>query len=587
MPALLRRAAVAVSALLLCGLTTVAAASAAHAEYIPQLDVSVTVNPDTSFRVVETITYDFESEYRHGIFRDIPMYDETVSGQRRTYGVTVNSVTMDGGSVPWTSSENGPFLNVKIGDPNQTITGAHRYVVDYTVADGLRIITAEDKADPQMPSSISVGDVELYWDFIGTGWDVWIESARATVTGPADVLNAVCFSGSAGGISTCPAATAKSIALLGPVALDAGQALTGAVTYPAAAFATTPRENISQGLPTNPLIGVLGALIPAGLLAAVPIGLAIARRRKDAGAPVPGAPPQYAPPDGVTPAELSAAWKGGKGFADSRVLVATLLDLAARRWINVSTDGAGDLTVGWIGTGSPPLAPWEQSVVGMILKGATSASLSGYDKDLASLWTESFGDLVDAQEANGRRNTRGDDPDKRWNWLGGIAFLLVAVGFLSIFIGQPFITAALFTVGVGALIGFFVARAITPRQQTQQSALFLAKVDGFRIVLGTDAAASRREFAQRSGLSPEAIFATMLPYAVVFELENSWIGAFPDLTPEQLVSSGFYVGSMASMHGLVSSGTSSMASAMTAPSSGSGGGGFSGGGGGGGGGGSW
>ncbi|MCX6431527.1 MAG: DUF2207 domain-containing protein, partial [Actinobacteria bacterium] len=363
--------------------------------------------------------------------------------------------------------------------------------------------------------------------------------------------------------------------------------LTGAVTYPAAAFTTTPRENTSQGLPTNPLIGVLGALIPAGLLAAVPIGLAIARRRKDAGAPVPGAPPQYAPPDGVTPAELSAAWKGGKGFADSRVLVATLLDLAARRWINVSTDEAGDLTVGWVGTGSPPLAPWEQSVVGMILKGATSASLSGYDKDLATHWTESFGELVDAQEASGRRNTRGDDPDKRWNWLGGIAFLLVAVGFLSVFIGQPFITAAVFTLGVGALIGFFVSRAITPRQQTQQSALFLAKVDGFRIVLGTDAAASRREFAQRSGLSPQAIFATMLPYAVVFELENSWIGAFPDLTPEQLVSSGFYVGSMASMNGLVSSGTSSMASAMTAPSSGSGGGGFSGGGGGGGGGGSW
>ncbi|MCX6433355.1 MAG: DUF2207 domain-containing protein, partial [Actinobacteria bacterium] len=195
MPALLRRAAVAVSALLLCGLTTVAAATAAHAEYIPQLEVAVTVNPDTSFRVIETITYDFESEYRHGIFRDIPVYDETVSGQRRTYGVTVNSVTMDGGSVPWTSTEDGPFLNVKIGDPNQTITGAHRYVVDYTVTDGLRVITAEDKADPQMPASISVGDVELYWDFIGTGWDVWIESAKASVTGPADVLNAVCYSG--------------------------------------------------------------------------------------------------------------------------------------------------------------------------------------------------------------------------------------------------------------------------------------------------------------------------------------------------------------------------------------------------------
>jgi hypothetical protein len=587
MPALLRRAAVAVSALLLCGLTTVATATAAHAEYIPQLEVSVTVNADTSFRVVETITYDFESEYRHGIFRDIPMYDETVSGQRRTYGITVNSVTMDGAPVPSTLSEEGPFLNIKIGDPNVTITGAHTYVVDYTVTDGLRAITAQDKADPQMPASITTGDVELYWDFIGTGWDVWIESAKASVVGPADALNAICYFGSADSDSRCPSALAANVALLGPVTLDAGQALTGAVVYPAAAFTTTPQENLSQGLPTNPIIGILGALIPAGLLAAVPIGLAIARRRSDAGAPVPGAPPQYAPPDALTPAEMSAAWQGSAGSVDSRVLVATLLDLAARRWINVSIDGAGDLTVTWVGTGSPALAPWEHDLMGVILKGGTSASLSGYDKDLATLWGNSFRDLAAAQEANGRRNPRGDAPDRRWNWLGGGAFLLVALGFLSIFIDQPFVTAALFTTGIGALIGFFVARAITPRQQTQQSALFLAKVDGFRVVLGTDAAAARREFAQRSGLSPEAIFATMLPYAVVFELENSWIGAFPDLSPEQLVSHGFYVGSMASMNGLVSSGTSSMSSAMTAPSSGSGGGGFSGGGGGGGGGGSW
>ena len=40
----------------------------------------------------------------------------------------------------------------------------------------------------------------------------------------------------------------------------------------------------------------------------------------------------------------------------------------------------------------------------------------------------------------------------------------------------------------------------------------------------------------------------MLPFAVVFELENAWIGAFPDLTPDQLVEHGFYVGSIGS-HG--------------------------------------
>ena len=84
------------------------------------------------------------------------------------------------------TSDNGPFLNVKIGDPNTTITGPHTYVITYTVTDGLRVITADDAADPAMPQTVSAGDVELFWDLIGTGWDVGISSAKATVTGPGD-----------------------------------------------------------------------------------------------------------------------------------------------------------------------------------------------------------------------------------------------------------------------------------------------------------------------------------------------------------------------------------------------------------------
>ncbi len=587
MAALRRRATVLLGSLLLACAAVVGLAPAAAAESIREFDVAVTIAPDTSFRVVETIRYDFESEYRHGIFRDIPVYDETLTGLRRQYGVTVDGVTLDGGPVPWVTSDNGPFLNLRIGDPNVTITGPHTYVVEYTVTDGLRVITADDAADPLMPAAVSEGDVELFWDFVGTGWDVPIASARASVSGPADALSAVCYYGPPGSDTRCPSAVVRSFAILGGVPLGAGEALSGAIVYPAAAFTVVPRENTQQGLPSNPLVGFAFALIPAGLLAFVPIGIAVSRRRADAGAPVPGAPPQYAPPDGLTPAEMHAAWQGRKGTAESRVLVATLLDLAARRWINVSAAPGADLTVEWVGTGTPPLRPWEESLLGAVLKGGRSATLTGYDKGLAELWRSSFRDLVDAQEATGRRNPRGDEPDKRWRWLGLLTLPLLGLGFVSIFFDVPFLTAVLLTTGVGALLGFFIARAITPRQQTEQSARFLAEVAGFRTVLGTDAAAARREFAQRSGLSPAAIFATMLPFAVVFALEDSWIGAFPDLTPDQLVSSGFYVTSIGSMNSLVSSGTTSVSSAMTAPSSGSGGGGSSGGGGGGGGGGSW
>lgn len=565
----------------------VGAASAAQAEEIDAFTVDATVGAGTGLSVVETIVYDFEGEYRHGIFRDIPEYDETFTGQRRSYGVDVVSITMDGSSVPWEQSSDGPFRHLKIGDPDRTITGPHTYVITYTVSDALRVITAEDVQDPLFPADVAVGDVELYWDFVGSGWQVPIGYAAADITGPGTVLSVRCYTGAVGSTLACPAAASGSAATLGPVSLAPGEPLTGAVVFPANAFTTTPVENVSQGIPSNPLLGVGLALVPAAAILIVPTVMAVGRRREDKGAVVPGAPPQYSPPDDLAPAQLAAAWRGRAWAGNARVMLATLLDLAARRWIDVSSADGKHLTVTWVGTGNPALTPWEDRLLALILKGRPTATLAGYDAELAKGWRARYNSLVLGQESAGRRNPKGGDPDRRWNPLGGIGALVLVLAFVSLFFGSPFVSAALFTLGGAAMLAFVIARIITPRRETEQSAQFLAKVAGLQKVLGTDPATARREFAQRSGLSPASIFATMLPFAVLFELEDSWIGAFPDLSPDDLARTGFHVASIGAMDSFMSSSTSSMSSATTAPSSGSGGGGSSGGGGGGGGGGSW
>lgn len=565
----------------------VGAATAAQAEAIDAFTVDARVGADTRLTVVETIVYDFEGAYRHGIFRDIPEYDETFTGQRRSYDVDVVSITMDAGPVPWEESTDGPFRHLRIGDPDRTITGPHTYVITYTVDNALRVITTDDGQDPLLPSGISVGDVELYWDFVGSGWQVPIGYAATDVAGPGPVVSSRCYTGPVGSTLTCPTASVGSTATLGPVSLSPGEPLTGAVVFPAAAFTSTPVENIRQGIPSSPALGVGLALIPAAAVIAVPVVLAVSRRREDKGVVIPGAPPQYAPPDDLAPAQLAAAWKGRAWAGNARVMLATLLDLAARRWIDVSSVDGKHLTVTWVGTGDPALRPWEERLLALILKGQQTATLAGYDAELAKGWKARFNSLVTGQESAGRRNAKGGDPDRRWNRLGIVAVLTLVLAFVSLFFGSGFISAVLFTLGGAALVAFVAARIITPRRETERSALFLAKVAGFEKVLGTDPAAARREFAQRSGLTAVAIFATMLPYAVVFDLEKSWIGAFPDLTPDDLVNTGFHVASIGAMDSFMSSSTSSMSSATTAPSSGSGGGGSSGGGGGGGGGGSW
>jgi uncharacterized membrane protein YgcG len=345
-------------------------------------------------------------------------------------------------------------------------------------------------------------------------------------------------------------------------------------------------ENISQGLPRSPWLGVAVGLIPAALLIALPATYAVMRRREDRGADLGGAPPQYAAPDGLTAAELAAAWKGNAAEQRSETMVATLVDLAARRWIDVGSSD-GDLTVTWRGTGVDPLRPWEERLVGGILKGQPTATLSGYDEALATQWGATSGELTAAAEASGRRNPHGDEPDRRWRWLAWLFLVFLVVGFGAAVLGEPFLAALAFVIAMGSIIGFVVSRAITPRRETVASAQFQAKVRGLAAVLGTDSAAARREFAHRTGLPPEAILATMLPFAIVLGLQESWVGAFPDLTPEQLATVGFGYIAVGSLDGLLSSGTGSVSAAMTAPSSGSGGGGFSGGGIGGGGGGSW
>ena len=575
------------AALLGIGATVLVLSPSAAAESISSLTVDVTVNPDTSFRVVETIRYDFEGEYRHGIFRDIPVYDDTVTGQRRTYDVSVASVTIDGEPAMVEQSTNGPFLNLRIGDPNVTISGMHTYVIDYTMSNGLRVITAEDVADPEMPEAIAPGDVEMYWDLVGSGWPVPVLSAVASVSGPGTVLSAICYAGDQGGRDRCPASASGATATYGPVSLDSYQALTGVTVFPATAFTQAPVENVTQGLPDNPLLALPLAIIPALALVIGPAAYAGAKRRADAGVELPGAPPQYSAPDGLTAAEMSAAWKGFDTSQLPRMMVATLVDLAARRWIDVANDD-GSLTITWLGTGRDPLRPWEESLLAGLLHGQPSATLGTYDAELTASWRATAHQLTAASEAQGRRNPLGDKPDQRWWWLGAIGLLAVIATIVTLVAEQSFLAVAFATIAVGAIVGFGVARHITPRKETRQSAEFQAKVRGLDAVLSTDSAAARREFAQRMGLPPAAIFATLLPYAIVLDADDAWIGAFPDLTPDQLATVGFttYLG-MAGMTSLVSSGTTSVSSAMTAPSSGSGGGGFSGGGGGGGGGGSW
>jgi hypothetical protein len=568
--------------------TAVALAAPARAESISSITVEATVNADTTIHTVETIVYDFGGESRHGIYRDLVAYDVLPSEDRQYYDVSVASVTQDGQPATYEQLDEGQYLRLKIGDPGTTITGSHTYVIDYTIANGLRTVTAADMKAAQMPAGVSEGDVELYWDLVGTGWPVPIDSAQSTIGGPAPPLTASCFYGAGGATSTCTATTTGTSTALGPVTLGAYEGLTGSIIYPRSAFTTTPVQVIKAPPAVEVPAGVwtfLGSIPFAGGLLVIPGIVAAFLRRKDKGVDLNAEPPQYGPPDDLAPAQMVAAWKGTPAERESRVLVATLLDLTARGWLTMSTDSGLTVARTAGGTGEP--REWEQGLLDTLIPNGSTVVFEKYDKEHTEIWEGAYAYLVSEAEQSGRRNPAGDKPDKRWNPLAIVALVALALGIGSTFFGLAAVAAFFIPIGIAALIGFFIARAITPRQETQQSAEFLAKVRGLERVLSTDPSSARRELALRLGLPPVAVMATMLPFALVFKLENSWMGAFPDLTPNDLATTGFGMLTMYDLGNMVSSSNTFAQAATTSPSSGSGGGGYSGGGGGGGGGGSW
>lgn len=557
-------------------------AAATEGEAISSLAVAIEVTGAGAMHVTETIDYDFGTNERHGIIRAIPRWDDLPDNQRRLYDLQVNTVTLDGQAAPTQQSDEGAFHMVTIGAADRTITGQHRYVVSFTITNALTVLRQENLTNAP---GVAVGDVELYWDFIGDGWDVPIASARAAVTTPAASLLTRCYSGISGSTASCTVISSAGVTRFGPVALGANQALTGVVVMPRSGFSSIPRPNIIER--PAPWATQFGQSMrfagPVGLLALIWFVM-VARRRRASITTVPVTDfVRFEAPPGLRPAQMAVAWKGS---FDGRVLTATLLDLAARGAATITPKGRKRIVVTRT-NGSVALDEWEQSILGAVLKGTDGGEVGKYDAKLAKAVQRAGVKLKKQAQTSGIRNAKAWRARMPWLVLLGFGFVVMGIGFALFAV--PALCAVVVSLGGAMLVGGGIGAKLTPLVQTETSADFLSQVLGFRRLLDTDAGAARREFAQRSGLSAAAIFATMLPWAVIYGVDEAWAGAFPDLSAPELMAYGLGFASASAVHNDIASATRALSSAMTNPASGGSGasGGSSGGGGGGGGGSSW
>jgi uncharacterized membrane protein YgcG len=586
-----------------------AAPAARASESIGNYDVQITIQPNGEISVVETIDYDFDGEEHHGITRDIPTrlrYDDTYD---RLMPIRIDSVTGSPGTpVQYEVSDAGDGkTEIRIGDPDQLITGAHTYRIAYTVQGALNAFENHD---------------ELYWNAIGDEWALVIDHVTVEVSAPGKILGVACFQGPLGSSLECDRATASgATARFTQSRLFPFEALTvvvgvekGAVTVPppilderwspTKAFALTPATGATAG--GIVVLGIAGFAFlawtrgrdrryvgsqvdqvmgnPHGGSEAVPIGDA------DAEAPV-----EFAPPAGIRPGQVGTLIDERANTLD---VSATIVDLAVRGFLVIheipkeGIFGKPDWRLVRLQADDSVLLPYERMLLEGLFRDGDETTLSSLRTTFAERLSRVEDSLyVDAQH-QGWFAARPDKVRTRWRLIGlGLTVLAVA---LTIGLAA---TSHLGLIGVGAiLVGLvFLFGAGRMPARTAKGTAMLRRIRGFRRVIAT----ADRYMAKWA--EQENLFPTMLPFAVVFGLTDKWAKTFAALAADPATASstpwmGWYVpitagsfdGFAEAIDGftVATSGTMSSTPAGSG-SSGFGGGGFSGGGGGGGGGGSW
>jgi uncharacterized membrane protein YgcG len=145
-------------------------------ERILDFHSDITLEPDGTFLVRETITVNATgSRIRHGIFRDFPTRYKDRFGNNYVVGFALISAEYDGYAETSRVQDTLTGKRIYLGDQKLFIpSGQHTYVISYTTNRQLGFFPDHD---------------EMYWNVTGNAWLFSIDHASATVTLPANISN--------------------------------------------------------------------------------------------------------------------------------------------------------------------------------------------------------------------------------------------------------------------------------------------------------------------------------------------------------------------------------------------------------------
>ncbi len=545
------------------------------AEQIDSYHTKIYINKDSSIKVIEEIDYDFGEIERHGIYRDI-IYKYKARGGTFKLGLSDINVTDEyGNDYEFSESKSGEYYKIKIGDPDSYVTGKKRYNIEYTVKKAINYFNTHD---------------ELYWNAIGTEWDLPILNTKATIYLPQEIssekLKIDCFIGVSGSTETCQniSYTTSTDNLVSSVVFDentlnSNQGLTVVVGLPKDIIYQpslleiiwgTIKDNIILGLPIIVFLYMFFSWYTKGR---DPKGREIIITEFDV-------------PDNLTPAEVGVIVDEKVNDSD---ISAEIIDLAVKGYLKIQYfDEDKDHELIKIKDGEDIQSAPTKYLFDQLFKKRDTVKLSKLEDKFYISMSKIKREIYQQVVEKGYFKKNPLTLKMKYVGIGSIvAFFLPIAPFVM---GFYLASIALFISGIIILIFSSFMPALS-----KKGVLAKEHILGLKSYL-TVAEKDRIKFHNAPEKKPE-IFEKLLPLAMVLGVETKWAKQFEGLynyQPNWYISSGY--GTFTSMelaNSLSKFSTESTYSMSSSPSSSSssGGSGFSGGssggGGGGGGGGSW
>ncbi len=566
------------------GVAAVIGAVAGDGERITGYWVGGALDGDGTLNITEVIDFDFGFTARHGIDRDVPGLDLAAP-------VEVDSPTAPDS---FRLIDQGRTTRIRVGDPNVTITGRHRYTIRYP----LTTVTAPEP---------------LFWNAIGSEWDVSITGAEIHLVLPYRAAEVTCSRGRTGSTGGCTATEVEpGHVVVRPGKLGANEGVTVGVT-PGPALASPPSlPPAPTGPVSDPGWGIaLPALVAVLTAMAAAVGTTIWVRREGremvwAGGAVNAA---LGPRDSLgapirrmdvkelaklatiqfhSPKDLDAT-HGAIVYTEAtpdRLLAAWLIEAATRGEVEITKTGDELKLI----RGKAATDPEVEAILDTMFRSRHEIDLTSYDADFRKGWLKLRSRLKAWQRESGLWNPRGRAFQTTVRVVGALigaaglagTALFAALGNRTGAIWLPLLilAAAAGAAGLTALIESWELLIRSPRGSAQW-----LQVESFRRFLH-DSEATHVEQAAQMGLLRE-----FTAWAVALNETDAWSRAVERAAAEQPGFGDVYASDLY-LVSLAPSLVRSAGTASTKPSSsgGGGGGGFGGsvgGGFGGGGGGSW